>query len=68
MALGAGLLFFVATIIFDMFVESGIINFVLASDFGFLGLAIVMSLKMSNDIIRTEEELDHYRQSLEVTG
>ena len=64
-ALGAGLLFFVATIIFDMLVESGIINFVIASDFGFLGLAIVMSLKMSNDIIRTEEELDHYRGQLE---
>jgi signal transduction histidine kinase len=64
-ALGAGLLFFVATIIFDMFVESGIINFVIASDFGFLGLAIVMSLKMSNDIIRTEEEVTRYRGQLE---
>jgi signal transduction histidine kinase len=59
------LLFFVATIIFDMFVESGIINFVIASDFGFLGLAIVMSLKMSNDIIRTEEEVTRYRGQLE---
>jgi PAS domain S-box-containing protein len=65
LALGAGLLFFVATIIFDMFVESGVIDFVLASDFGFLGLAIVISLQMTNNIIRTEEELDRYRGTLE---
>ena len=64
-ALGAGLLLFVATIVFDILVESGMVDFVLLSDFGLLPLAIVMSLRISNDIIRTEEELGRYRQSLE---
>jgi PAS domain S-box-containing protein len=64
-ALGAGLLLFVAALIMDMLVESGIVTFVLASDFGFLPLAMVMSFQIYNDIIRTEEELAHYRQSLE---
>ena len=66
LVLGAGVLFFIATIIFDMFVEAGVIEFVLASDYGFLGLAMVMSLKMSSDIIRTEEELSAYRRGLEL--
>lgn len=65
LVLGAGLLFFVATIIFDMFVESGAIDFVLASDYGFLGLALVMSVKMVNDFLRSEEQLADYRIGLE---
>ena len=64
-ALGAGLLLFVATLAFDFLVESGMVDFVLLSDFGFLPLAIVMSLRISGDIIRTEEELGRYRRSLE---
>lgn len=66
LALGAGVLFFVASIIFDMLIESGVINFVLASDFAFFGLAIVMSLRISNDRIHTEEELAYYHHNLEV--
>jgi signal transduction histidine kinase len=65
LALGAGLLLFVATLVFDFFVESGRIEFVLLSDFGLLPLAIVMSLRISNDVIRTEEELARYRGQLE---
>jgi PAS domain S-box-containing protein len=64
--LGTGLLLFVATIVFDIFVETGLIDFVLASDFGFLPLAVVMSLKLSSDVIRTEDELAQHRTKLEV--
>jgi two-component system nitrate/nitrite sensor histidine kinase NarX len=65
-ALGLGLLLFAATLVFDFFVESGTVQFVLLSDFGLLPLAIVMSLRISNDVIRTEEELTRYRRDLEV--
>jgi two-component system nitrate/nitrite sensor histidine kinase NarX len=65
-ALGAGLLLFVATLVIDTLVESGAINFVLASDFGFLPLAIVMSIRLSGNIIRTEEELALYHRRLEL--
>ena len=56
---------FVVTIVFDIFVESGLINFVLASDFGFLPLATVMSLKLAQDVIGTENELARHRNKLE---
>jgi signal transduction histidine kinase len=65
LALGVGMLLFVAALIFDALVEAGAIDFVFASDFAFLPLAIVMSLRLSNDVIRTEEELARYRQDLE---
>jgi hypothetical protein len=65
LTLGVGLVLFVATIVFDILVESGAVDFVLASDFGFLPLAIVMSIRLSNDVIRTEEELARYRRELE---
>jgi signal transduction histidine kinase len=65
LTLGSGLVLFVAAIVFDIFVESGAVDFVLASDFGFLPLAIVMSIKLSNDVLRTEEELARYRRELE---
>lgn len=64
-ALGAGLFLFAAALVVDMLVESSVISFVLTSDFGLLPLAIVMSLRISNDVIQTEEELAYYRQSLE---
>jgi signal transduction histidine kinase len=65
LVLGFGLLWFVATIVVDNLVDFGVIDFIFLSDFGFLGLAIAMSLKMANDTIRTEEELEGYQQELE---
>ena len=56
--LGFGLLWLIATIVVDNLVDTGVIDFILLSDFGFLGLAIAASLKMANDVIRTEEELE----------
>lgn len=66
LVLGAGLLLFVSTLVVDFLVESGAIDFVLASDFGFLPLAIAMGLRLSNDVMRTEDELAQHRQKLEV--
>ena len=65
LVLGFGLLWFIATIVVDNLVDFGVIDFIFLSDFGFLGLAIAMSLKMANDTIRTEEELEGYHQELE---
>ena len=49
--MGAGLLLFVAALVIDMLVETGVLNFVLASDFGSLSLAIVTSFRIYNDVI-----------------
>ena len=49
--MGARLLLSVAALVIDMLVESGVLNFVLAGDFGFLSLAIVMSSRIYNDVI-----------------
>jgi signal transduction histidine kinase len=65
LTLGVGMAWFIATILVDLLVDLGIAPIYLG-DFGFLGLAIVMGIQMSNDIIRTEEELAGYRRSLEL--
>ena len=57
LVLGGGMLFFVSTIIFDMLLETGIIDFVFTSDFGFLPLAVVMGLHLANKVVRTEEKV-----------
>jgi signal transduction histidine kinase len=64
-ALAAGMLWFVATIIVDITVEAGLIDFIILSDFGFVGLAVVISLQMANSVIKTEEELARHRKNLE---
>ena len=63
--LGAGMAWFIMTIIVDILVDLGIMSLYLG-DFGFLGLAIVLGLQLTNQVIRTEEELAHHRQDLEV--
>jgi GAF domain-containing protein len=60
-----GLLWLIATIVVVNLGAFGVSNLFFPSDFGFLGLAIALSLKMANDVIRTEEELEGYRQELE---
>ena len=62
MVLGAGLAWFIMTVIVDILVDLGIAPLYLG-DFGFLGLAIVLGLQLTNEVIRTEEELARYRQS-----
>jgi PAS domain S-box-containing protein len=58
------MLWFIMTIIVDILVDLGIAPLYLG-DFGFLGLAIVLGLQLTNEVMRTEEELAGYRQSLE---
>ena len=64
--LGLGLLFLILALIFDMlFIDSGAINFIYLGDFGFIPLLVIMSLQLSNQMIRTDEELASYRRTLE---
>lgn len=64
--LGIGLLFLVLALTFDMiFIDSGVLNFIYLGDYGFIPLLIVMAIQLSNDVIRTEEELASYRHNLE---
>ena len=66
LVLGLGLLFLVLALIFDMlFIDSGAINFIYLGDFGFIPLLVIMSLQLSNEVIRVDEELSSYRQNLE---
>jgi PAS domain S-box-containing protein len=64
LVLGAGMAWFIITIIVDILVDLGIAPLYFG-DFGFLGLAVVLGLQLTNEVIRTEEELDRHRQSLE---
>lgn len=65
LALGSGLAVFVAAVLFDALVEAALIDFVLLTDFAFVPLAVIVSLRMSSDAIRTKEELSRYRTQLE---
>ena len=63
--LGLGFIFLAIAIIFDIFVDLGWINFFYISDFGFLPLAIAMSIQLSNKIVLIQNELKHYQLELE---
>ena len=64
LVLGSGMAWFIMTVIVDILVDLGIAPLYLG-DFGFLGLAIALGLQLTNDVIRTEEELTRYRRNLE---
>ncbi|MCJ7660869.1 MAG: histidine kinase [Anaerolineales bacterium] len=66
LALGSGFLFLSIAIIFDIFVDMGAIQFFYISDFGFLPLAFVMSLQLSNKMMVIQDELGQYQQKLKV--
>ncbi len=63
--LGFGVAWFVAALIVDILVEAGVIEFVLMTDFGFLGFAVAMSLQMADSVILTEEALARHQDELE---
>lgn len=64
-ALGLAFGWFAFTLIEEIVVVLGGIDFVVLSDFGFLGFVVVMSLQMVNSAIETETELSDYRTNLE---
>jgi len=64
--LGVGLLFLILALIFDiLFIDTGVLNFIYLGDYGFIPLLVIMSLQLSNQVIRMDEELRSYRQNLE---
>ena len=62
--LGFGMLWFVVAIFFEILGQSGIIDYFPLGEFGFLGIAVVMSLQMANFVIKTEGELARHRENL----
>ena len=64
-ALAIGIAWFVFTIIEESLVQLGVFDFVVLTDFGFLGFVVAMSLQMVNSAIATESELVDYRDNLE---
>ena len=60
-----GLLFLSIAIIFDTLIDMGLVNFFYISDFGFLPMAIVMSLQLSNKMVEIQKKLSQYQLKLE---
>ncbi|MGB5433619.1 MAG: sensor histidine kinase [Acidimicrobiia bacterium] len=63
LAIGIGWFFF--TVLEELAVQLTALDFVVLSDFGFLGFVVAMSLQMVNNAIETETELVNYRSNLE---
>jgi signal transduction histidine kinase len=63
LVLGTGMAWFIFTVLVDILVDLGLAP-LYVGDFGFLGLAIVLSLQLANEVIRTEEELAQHRHEL----
>ncbi len=59
------MLWFIATLAAELMGEGGLIGYMPYGEFGFLGLAVAVSLQMANSVIRTEEELAQHRENLE---
>jgi signal transduction histidine kinase len=62
--LAVGIGWFIFTIVEESLVEVGAIDFVVLSDFGFLGFVLAMGLQLTNRTIETERELLDYRANL----
>jgi signal transduction histidine kinase len=63
--LSIGVLWFVVSLAAEILGEAGVLPLIFYGEFGFLGFALALSLQMSNEIIRTEEELAAHRFNLE---
>ena len=63
--LGIGVLWFVVALAAELLGQAGLIVPIFYAEFGFLGFAVAISLQMSNEIIKTEEELAAYQLDLE---
>lgn len=61
-----GMSLLISTLAFDIFfIESGVVNFVFVSDFGFLPIAVMMAAVLATQVMQTEEELTKYQIHLE---
>ena len=65
LALAIGIGWFIFTVLEELAVQLTALDFVVLSDFGFLGFVVAMSLQMVNNAIETETELVNYRSNLE---
>lgn len=65
LVLSIGVIWFVVSIIAEILGGAGVFPPLFYGEFGFLGFALALSLQMSNEIIRTEEELAAHRLNLE---
>ncbi len=63
--LSIGVLWFVAALGTELLGQAGVITPIFYGEFGFLGFVVALSLQMSNEIIKTEEQLTDYRLNLE---
>lgn len=65
LVLSIGVFWFVASIVAEILGEAGILPPIFYGEFGFLGFALALSLQMSNEVLRTEEELAMHRLHLQ---
>ena len=64
-SLGIGVGWFVGALILELLGEAGVIPLFYWGEFGFLGLAVTMSLQMTHQVIETEESLEKSQDELE---
>ncbi|MGA7690269.1 MAG: sensor histidine kinase [Jiangellales bacterium] len=63
LALGIG--WFVVTVVVDLVVDAGLLDFVYLSDVGFLGFVVAVSAQRSKATLDTQRELLHHQRDLE---
>ncbi len=63
--LSIGVLWFVAALGAELLGLVGVITLCFYGEFGFLGFVVALSLQMSNEVIKTEDDLVDYRANLE---
>jgi signal transduction histidine kinase len=63
--LSIGVLWFVVALGAELLGLVGVIPLFFYGEFGFLGFVVALSLQMSNEVIKTEEDLVDYRVNLE---
>ncbi len=63
LAVGVG--FFIATVVVDLLVSAGVVDFVFLSDIGFVGFVVAMSLELARSTIDAERELLRHQNELE---
>jgi PAS domain S-box-containing protein len=64
--LGLGMLWFIIALSYELLSETGLVPYFPLAETGFIGIAIAVSLQMTNAVIKTEEGLANYSSDLAV--
>jgi signal transduction histidine kinase len=63
--LALAIFLFILSIVFDSIVDTGVIKSIYISEIVYMGIVVIMSLRLSSELVQTEAELGQYRVKLE---